>query len=339
MNAAAPPGPRRITFVTNPDDCNLACRMCREHSPLSRAPLARPRRRLSPSLVERILAERQGSPLREVIPSTRGEPLLWAGLDRLVDACSARGLLLNVTTNGTFPGRGVEAWAERLVAVACDVKLSWNGAIASTFESIMGGFPFGAALDNLRRFVRVRDGRRASGGHACRVSFQVTAQAANVDELAGIVRLAAEVGVERVKVNQLQVHFPELSGSDLRRSRQARARWNSAAAEARAAAEAYPLASGRPVELQNLDPLPLEGEDPPFGPCPFLAREAWVTGEARFAPCPAPAGLEGGLGDFGSLAEVALGEIWEGARYRELVAGYAERAECRRCPMRRAGGL
>ena len=29
------PGPWRITFDTNPDDCNLHCIMCEDHSPFS----------------------------------------------------------------------------------------------------------------------------------------------------------------------------------------------------------------------------------------------------------------------------------------------------------------
>ena len=29
------PGPWRITFDTNPDDCNLHCIMCEDHSPYS----------------------------------------------------------------------------------------------------------------------------------------------------------------------------------------------------------------------------------------------------------------------------------------------------------------
>ncbi len=332
-------GPRRITFVTNPDDCNLACRMCREHSPLASRPLPPAPRRLPWELVERVLREREGSPLAEVIPSTKGEPLLWTGLDRLVESCAARGLLLNVTTNGTFPGRGATAWAERLVPIACDVKISWNAATAPTAARLMGGLSLDRALGGVRAFVRVRDALRAAGGRACRVSFQVTAQEANVAELAAVVRLAAALGVERVKLNQLQVHFPALAGQDLRRDAGSRARWNAAVRGMRAAAEEHLLPTGGAVQLQNVEPWPEAGGEPPYGPCPFLDREAWVTAEGRFAPCPAPAGQDGRLGDFGSLHDRTLGDIWEGAKYRALVDDYRQRAQCRRCPMRRAGGV
>jgi len=333
------PGPRRITFVTNPDDCNLACRMCREHSPLAPwRPRPGPPRRLPVDLVERVLDERAGSALAEVIPSTKGEPLLWSGLERLVDLCAEFRLALNVTTNGTFPIRGAAGWAERLVSVARDVKISWNGATAETAALLMGGLELERALDDLRAFVRVRDGRRAAGRTASRVSFQVTAQEANVSELAGLVRMAAALGVERIKVNQLQVHFEALAGQDLRRDAASRTHWNEAVRAMRAAAEERRLLSGQAVLLENVEPWPLTGE-PTFGPCPFLGREAWVTAEGAFAPCPALAGQDGVLGDFGSLHERTMGAIWEGEDYRALVAGYERRAECRRCPLRRAGGV
>lgn len=334
---AALAGPRRLTFVTSPDDCNLACRMCREHSPLA-APRAGPPRRLPAALVARVLAERAGSPLREVVPSTMGEPLLWAGLDDLVDRCAAAGLRVNVTTNGTFPGRGARAWAERLVPVASDVKISWNAAGPATAARLMGGLSLAAAEEGVRAFAAVRDARRARGLPACRLTFQVTAQEGNVAELPALVALAARLGVERVKLNQLQVHFPALSGEDLRRDRASRRRWNAAVEGMRGAATAHPLPWGAAVALENAVPWREEGEPVAAGPCPFLGREAWVTAEGAFAPCPAPAGQDGRLGRFGALTETTIGEIWAGPAYGALTRGYADRTECRGCPFRRPGG-
>src|SRR5512142_2181963 len=120
-SAAAEPvaavGPWRLTLITSPDDCTLACDMCA--CGLARAQGRRPPpRRMDPALAVAVLQERRGSPLREVIPSTRGEPLLWEGLDALLAACGRLGLLVNVTTNGTFPGRGAEAWGEALLPLA-----------------------------------------------------------------------------------------------------------------------------------------------------------------------------------------------------------------------------
>ena len=331
------PGPRRITFVTNPDECNLACRMCREHSPLARRPHHGSPRTLPVELVERVVREAAGAGLAEVIPSTKGEPLLWGGLERLAHVCAELRVALNVTTNGTFPGRGPAAWAELLVPVASDVKISWNATTPGAAAEVMGGLRLDRSLAALRAFLGVRDAHRRAGRPACRVSFQVTAREANVAELPGLVALAASLGVERVKVNQLQVHFPELADEDLRRSAGSRARWNEAVRGMRAAAAGARLRCGAAVALENVEPWP-EGGAPALGACRFVGREAWVTADGRFAPCPAPAGQDGLLGDFGSLHGRTLASIWDGEEYRAFVGAHEERAECRRCALRRTGG-
>jgi MoaA/NifB/PqqE/SkfB family radical SAM enzyme len=331
-------GPRRITFVTDPDDCNLACAMCREHSPHAPAGDAPPRR-LALALVARVLDDLAGSRFAGVIPSTFGEPLLWRELAGLAGLCAARGLQLNVTTNGTFPRLGGAGWAQVLAAVTSDLKVSWNGACAPTAEAVMAGLRFDDSLRQLQAFREVRDRLRARGGKACSLSFQVTAMERNVAELPDIVRLAASLGVERVKVNQLQVHFPELAGEDLRRSPSSRARWNAAVRAMREAAAASPAGSGAGVRLQGAEEMDEAGADPAPGPCPFLGEEAWVLADGHFAPCPAPAAKEGRLGHFGSLREHALLDIWEGAGYRALRSGYRSHPECVPCSLRRPGGL
>ena len=80
-------GPWRITFDTNPDDCNLRCIMCEDHSPHSstqpdRRAAGLPKRRMDMDLIRRVLAEASGNGLREIIPSTMGEPLLYRHMDQ-----------------------------------------------------------------------------------------------------------------------------------------------------------------------------------------------------------------------------------------------------------------
>jgi len=314
-------------------DCGAA------HPVPGEAPPAPGPRRMDPALALRLVEEGRRIGLREVIPSTMGEPLLWSGLDRLADACAALGLTLNVTTNGTFPGRGARAWAERLVPVASDVKVSWNGATASTAAAIMPGLDFEAAVENVRTFGAVRDARAAAGGRRCRLSFQVTAQEGNVAEIPDIVRLAAGLGVDRVKLNHLQVRFPSLAPLSLRRSAEAIGRWNAAVRAARAAADERPRRGGGTVALENAVELAPDPAAPaPRGPCPFLGREAWALWDGRFAPCPHPAAARGELGDFGSAAERPLRAFWDGAAYQALVASYPAYPVCSACPFRRPGG-
>lgn len=341
----ADPGPWRITFDTNPDTCNMRCIMCEEHSPHSALQTARRRegrpRRLMPfDLVRRIVTDAAPRGLREIVPSTMGEPLLYEHFGALLDLCAECGVQLNLTTNGTFPRLGAKRWAERIVPVASDVKISWNGATKATQEAIMIGSNWEKVLGNVKTFVAVRDAHAGGGGNRCRVTFQLTYMEANVAELPDIVRLAAELGVDRVKGHHLWAHFEEIEKQSMRRDRRAIRRWNRAVLAAREAAAERTLPNGEHVLLDNLFLLDEEatGDLAPGGPCPFLGREAWVSAEGRFDPCCAPDAQRRTLGDFGNLHEQSLMDIWKGQPYRTLAATYRNRALCLGCNMRKPVG-
>lgn len=335
-------GPWRVTFDTNPDTCNLRCVMCEEHSPhsplqLRRKEEGRPRRLMSFETIERVVAEAAPHGLREIIPSTMGEPLLYERFEDILELCARYSVKLNLTTNGTFPRLGATAWAERLVPVTSDVKISWNGATKATHEAIMLGSRWERVVENVRDFIRVRDTHASAGGHRCRVTFQLTFLEANVGELADMVRLAIELGVDRVKGHHLWAHFAEIEGQSMRRSSDAIERWNDAVLAAREAAAAQALPNGRHVLLENiflLDPSATE-DLAPGGPCPFLGQEAWVSATGRFDPCCAPDAQRRTLGELGNVDEVGLMAIWNGDAYRELVSTYPNRALCRSCNMRK----
>lgn len=329
------PGPWRITFDTNPDQCNLKCIMCEEHSPHSHSQALRkaagiPPRTMPIELIRSVVAEAAPRGLREIIPSTMGEPLLYQHFDEILALCREYGIKLNLTTNGTFPRRGATAWAERIVPVTSDVKISWNGATKRTQESIMIGSRWDAVLDNVRAFVRVRDEHARAGGNRCRVTFQLTFLEDNVAELPAIVRLAIELGVDRVKGHHLWAHFAEIEPQSMRRSPAAIRRWNAAVAAARAEA-------GDRILLENIFPLDehATGDLAPQGQCPFLGQEAWVSAQGRFDPCCAPDAQRRTLGDFGNLHERGLMEIWRGEPYRSLMQTHRNRALCLGCNMRK----
>lgn len=339
------PGPWRITFDTNPDLCNLRCIMCEEHSPHSPLQLRRKEegraRRLMPfEMIERVVAEAAPRGLKEIIPSTMGEPLLYEQFERIIDLCQRYSVKLNLTTNGTFPRLGATAWAKLIVPVTSDVKISWNGATKETHEGIMLGSRWEKVVDNVREFVGVRDANAAAGGNRCRVTFQLTFLEANVDELAGMVRLAVDLGVDRVKGHHLWAHFDEIKGQSMRRSPEAIQRWNRAVLSARAAAAERCLPNGKHILLENiflLDSVATE-DLAPGGPCPFLGQEAWVSALGRFDPCCAPDAQRRTLGEIGDLNEQGFMDIWDGERYRELTATYRNRRLCLGCNMRKPAG-
>lgn len=338
-------GPWRITFDTNPDSCNLSCLMCEEHSPHSPLQLRRraagePPRMLPFELIARVVEESVPHGLRELIPSTMGEPLLYRDFDKIIELCSRHGLKLNLTTNGTFPGRGARAWAERIVPVGSDVKISWNGATKATQEQVMVGCRWEDMLENVRTFVTVRDAHANGGGNRCRLTLQLTFLETNVHELADIVRMASDLGIDRVKGHHLWVHFEEIRALSMRRGADSVARWNAAVREARRAAAERTLPNGQHVLLENIFPLDEHADTDlaPGGPCPFLGQEAWVSAAGRFDPCCAPDAQRRTLGELGNLHDRGLMEVWRGEAYGELLATYRNRTLCVGCNMRKPVG-
>ena len=338
-------GPWRVTFDTNPDTCNLKCIMCEEHSEHSslqvrRKEVGNPRRIMPIELVRRVIADAAPHGLREVIPSTMGEPLLYDDFEEIIALVREHGVKLNLTTNGTFPRLGARRWAELLAPVASDVKVSWNGATASTHEEIMVGSQWERVLDNVRTFIEVRDRHSGSGAHRCRVTFQLTFLETNVGELADIVRLAASLGVDRVKGHHLWVHFAQIESLSMRRSPDAVRRWNAAVLDAREAAESERLPDGRPVLLEGIFLLDEHAsvDVAPGGACPFLGQEAWVSAQGRFDPCCAPDAQRRTLGELGNLHERSLMDIWTSPEYDALRRTYRTRSLCLGCNMRRPIG-
>lgn len=335
-------GPWRITFDTNPDTCNLKCIMCEEHSPHSplqkrRKEERRPPRIMPFEMIERVVADAAPRGLREIIPSTMGEPLLYDRFEDIIALCERYGVKLNLTTNGTFPRLGAAMWAKKIVPFASDVKISWNGASRETHEAIMLGAKWDAVVENVRQFVAVREDHAQAGGNRCRVTFQLTFLESNIHELAAMVQLAAELGVDRVKGHHLWAHFDQIKDQSMRRSPESITRWNKAVSEARETAARYLLPTGKAVLLENIFPLEEAAmtDLAPGGQCPFLGQEAWVSAMGRFDPCCAPDAQRRTLGEFGDLHDSSLTAIWDGDRYRELIATYRNRPLCLSCNMRK----
>jgi MoaA/NifB/PqqE/SkfB family radical SAM enzyme len=330
--------PWRITFDTNPDDCNLNCIMCEEHSPFKKNKNSFMKRRMDIDVIRKTVAQLSKRGLIEIIPSTMGEPLLYRHFDEIIKIAHENGVMINLTTNGTWPGKGAEMWARKLCPVCSDIKISWNGATQETQESIMRGSNYYNGLEALRSFIKIRDHIANSGENRCRLTLQCTFMEENLIELPALVKLATELGIDRVKGHHIWVHYPETSNLDMRRSKESRLHWNEIIDKCVKVAERYNLPNGKMVILENFVHLP-ETKDstlPTEWNCPFLGKEAWVNHEGRFDPCCAPDPERKKLGEFGFVTQKGgLESIWNSPKYTELAMRYKNHPVCEVCNMRR----
>lgn len=333
----------RITIDTNPEDCNLNCIMCEEHSPFSKyinelyKETGSRKRRMPVEWLDKIFDQAKELGLKEAIPSTMGEPLIYKAIERIYELSKQKGIKINLTTNGTFPRKTVKEWAEIIIPNTSDVKISWNGATKETSEKVMKGIDFEKVLNNVKEFVSYRDKHYVENGSYCRITLQLTFMQNNMHELAEIVKLAAELNIDRVKGHHLWDHFDEIKHLSMKFDDTGIANWNQFVNEANDAAEKYRRPNGEKVILENIIPIEKKQkkEIPAEYNCPFLNKELWISATGKISPCCAPDKLRDGLGDFGNIQNQSITDVLNSPAYQDLVKNYKSKELCKTCNMRK----
>lgn len=333
----------RITVDTNPEDCNLKCVMCEELSaysdfiPTLYSKTGVKHRRMKFETVEDIFQQADKLGVKEIIPSTMGEPLMYKGIEGIFGLSKKYGIKINLTTNGTFPKYKVEKWAELIVPVTTDVKISWNGATKETAEKIMTGLDFNQAIESVKVLVTFRNKYFAETGYYCRITFQLTFMKINMHELTGIIKLAAELGIDRVKGHQLWTHFEEIKNLSMRANNSNIDEWNGFVKQAYVTQEKYRKPNGEKVILENFISLQTNGNNdvPEEYECPFLSKELWISAAGNISPCCAPDNLRKSLGDFGNISTTTIEEVLQSPDYTELANNYKTKPICKTCNMRK----
>ena len=333
----------RLTIDTNPEDCNLHCTMCEEHSPFSayiKEKLGGKHRRMPREWLEPIFQQAKDLGVTEIIPSTMGEPLIYKHFALFVELCYKYGIKMNLTTNGTFPKtteKTVVEWAKLIVPITTDVKISWNGATKETAQKVMLGIDFEQAIQNVQQFVAVRNQHFAETGYYCRITFQLTFMQNNMHELADIIKLAADLDIDRVKGHQLWAHFEAIKDLSFRQNAESIAQWNAYVGEAYQAQEKYRKPNGEKVILENIVPLQKQEtlEVPENYGCPFLNKELWISATGKVSPCCAPDELRNTLGDFGNFETQTILQSIQSPAYQDLLVNFKQKPLCKTCNMRK----
>jgi MoaA/NifB/PqqE/SkfB family radical SAM enzyme len=184
-----PPVPTRVQLeVTN--RCNLCCRMC------PRQLYRLPAEDLELERFRRLLDDLPAG-VRRIILVGWGESLLHPELDTMIRLVRESGREAQLTTNALLL-RGEHL--DRLLAHPPDY-------LAFSVDAVEGGgdgHPLGAAQDRIRQVLAAR-----RSGAPPFVSFQTTMHAgpAGREEVLRVIRLAAELGVERVMLLRLDVRY------------------------------------------------------------------------------------------------------------------------------------
>ncbi len=328
----------RITIDTNPEDCNYHCIMCEEHSEYSDFKKSIGcHRRMPIDWVDRIFEEAASLGIKEIIPSTMGEPLLYKGIDRFYELSQKTGIKINLTTNGSFPRKNINEWARIIIPNTIDIKISINGATKETSEKVMVGSNFDQEINNIRHLVEYRNEYFKNTGYYCNITLQLTFMSINMHELSDIVKMAATLDVDRIKGHHLWAHFPEIEHLSMKDTSESIALWNKYVADAVVAQKNHLRPNGKEVLMENITPLSIQGGKnvPEESECPFLGRELWISATGVISPCCAPDQLRQSLGDFGNIQDISLVDMMTCDAYQDLLANYKSHPLCKTCNMRR----
>lgn len=300
--------PAKVVLQTT-DACNLNCPMCQ-------IPLADKKRHMPRALFDRVVDELFPT-LMELHPTNLGEPLVSPWFLELCEAMRVHGVALDLTTNGTLlDDKRIAA----IVPVARDIKVSFDGATAFTYERIRHPARFEQVCGNVRDLARALaeiSGRRPV------LALQMTLMRSNVAELPELVRLAARLGATRVKAYHLFAFRRDLDSESLMVGPDI---WRPILAEA------LRVGTDLGVDLRLAEPSAAGGGAAVEArACHLPWFESWVDLDGSVLACHSHGGDVAG-----NLNELEFEHIWNGALYQKIRQGFAQRQptwHCHGCGM------
>jgi radical SAM protein with 4Fe4S-binding SPASM domain len=314
---SAPPLPADLQVEVT-GACNLRCRMCLV--------------RYAPAVGrgEGALSYEQFTDLVDGLPGlTRltlqglGEPLLAPHLVDMVRYASVRGVAVGFNSNAVL-------LTSRRSAELIHAGLSWlhvslDGATAATYEEIRHNTRFApqagqfdTVVRNLRSLVALR------GGDSPAVKLVFVAMRRNIAELPALVRLASDIGVDELRVQNLSHTFSDTDpGGDYAGIRDYSAEEAldghpelASAAFADASAEA--ARAGLALRLPEMTSPPAGDRRAGRPGCTWPWDGAYVTHRGEVQPCCMVMGSDRVM--LGRLGDAPFGEIWHSEAYQDFRA-------------------
>lgn len=326
-----PPLPRELQVEVT-GACNLRCRMCLVSY---RAALGKTSGAMDLASFTALVDSLPD--LRKVTMQGLGEPLLAPDFFPMLELLAARGIATGFNTNGTLLTREK---AERLVELGVEwLHVSLDGATAETYEDVRRGSQFELVRRNVAGLMDVL---RARGTTKPDVQLVFVAMRRNVHELPALVRLAAEVGVPTVWVQNLSHSFSDTDPSgdyrEIREYAEEEALWAERGEEAErlfAEAERVAATTGVRLRLPRLE-APERRRDPGEPGCGWPFDSAYVTHDGKVQPCCAVMGADRAV--LGDTRAEPFERVWRNEEYRDFrtrLVSDEPPAVCRGCSMYR----
>ena len=180
------------------ENCNLKCIGCFVEGQFKRV-------YMDPAEARALLST-SGRGYAYISLTTLGEAFLHPRFCDILEICKELhpDAIRWVISNGTIPIKGRYRQAVSLID---RLGLSIDGSTKETYEAIRVGADFDRFRENVSDIVKVRE----ETGSPRELGFGLTATRTNIMELAGVVRLAAELGVPQVWAQAMEIKRDEIA--------------------------------------------------------------------------------------------------------------------------------
>jgi MoaA/NifB/PqqE/SkfB family radical SAM enzyme len=256
--------------------------------------------------------------VKKIALSVAGEPLFDPDFINTVRLAKQYGIFIEMTSNGLLMGR--TGYSEAIIECVSRINISIDGGKKETFERLRPGANWDRLMTNLARLMKLR---KESGSPFPEINIRYILMKENITELPAMVDIAADLGVNSLFTNHLQVFLPFMREQSLllhprlanqvfdEARERARARGlnivlpdafpEEAIAAAEAAARAEEEAKARaanPATANVEEPLPppvdtvagqvAPREDEPThykNRCPYLWQQSFFEADGNIFPC------------------------------------------------------
>jgi radical SAM protein with 4Fe4S-binding SPASM domain len=327
-----PPGealdnPREL-YVEVTNRCNSLCVTC----PLT----------FSPQETEHYLALEEFTALVDQFPGLRrvvlqgiGEPLLNRQLAAMIRHLKDRGVYVVFNSNAIL--LSPKRQAELVDSGLDELRVSCDSSTPETYARIRGVNVLPKVLKNVGEMMQTR---RRLGAERPRVSLWFTGVKENIEELPGLVDIAAGLGVDEVYLTRMVFFGEGLATEDqsiYNASDGEQARVLGIVAEAGRRAQAQGVSFKSAGALAPLDYASGPGEvRNPWQGCRRPWRLGYVTANGNALPCCVAPFTDVPYDDLilGNVKDGGFNAVWNGDRYREFRRRHQSDdppEACRRC--------
>jgi len=181
--------------------CNLRCPQC----PSGLRSFSRPTGNLDTDFFEKILNQ-TGRNLFSMILYFQGEPLINPDFFKLIRSASARGIYTMTSTNGHFFSSKnindfLDSGLDRLI-------ISIDGTTQETYEQYRIRGKLSKVVEGTRQLVYRRQEKKVKKPY---IIFQFLILGTNEHQMAEVVKLGKEIGVDKVTFKTAQIYDPRKS--------------------------------------------------------------------------------------------------------------------------------